>query len=129
MKLLQLFHRHLWSVLFRSNWGRVEQCLSCHEYRTYIKDYSKKEMVFVPGNLIAPALSNTVFILCGNLTQFQEALKQLKDLNISIHNFRNLTKIDQLKGIRYPTIYLYGYWYENELCQDPEFTTILNGWL
>jgi hypothetical protein len=129
-----LKHKHKWVKIFSSRYGIVEKCLDCPEYQTTMFDYSTNKHCAIPGNFLC-ALNNMnqqgVFILCGSLNEFQDAQRTLKNANpsLSLARIHRLTNLDKLRGLRYPTIYLYGTWFENELCQEPELTSILNGWL
>ena len=130
-RFLNLFHKHIWIRLYSDRTrGMVEQCTNCHEFQTTMIDHSTRKEVVIPGNLLVASASYPVYILCKNREEFMEASKvllgyfQAKRKN----DVRFLYSMDQLRGIRNPIVYLYGTWYENDLCQEPEFTHILNGW-
>lgn len=125
-----MFHRHIWQIIYTSVHGVVQQC-SCGEFQTKMWDYSKKDYVWVPGNFLSSVLgSEPVFICCGTITQFHEALKKILQDNPDIEQNRivYLTRVEQLKNVQHPVIYFYGEWYEHDICSDHRFTEILNFW-
>ena len=130
---MNFLHKHKWVKMFSSRWGTVDKCLNCPEYQTTLFDYSRNEYCSVPGNFLSASMrhNQAIYILCGNLTEFQNAQRilRLSSLDFSFNQIQRLMDLDKLRGLRNPVIYLYGTWYENDLCQDPEFTRIMNGWL
>lgn len=130
---MKLLHKHKWVKIFSSRWGTVDKCLDCPEYQTTLFDYSRRDYRSVPGNFLSASTtgSQVIYILCGNRPEFWDAQRKLHVSNpdLSSHQIQRLTDLDRLKGLRNPVIYFYGTWYENDLCQDPELTRIMNGWL
>jgi hypothetical protein len=113
----------------RSRWGMVEQCSDCYKFQTTLMDYSKGELVTLPGNLLAATL-NRIYVLCGNEEEFKQGMGILKAGNWqSFEYIHYLQSIEQLIAVKNPVIYLYGTWWENDLCQSPVVTRALNGWL
>jgi hypothetical protein len=129
---MNLLHRHKWVKIFSSRWGTVDRCLNCDEFQTTMFNYAKNTFSAVPGNfLCASQRPAVIHVLCGSKYEFQHAVQKIKNSNpiFQDNQIRRLVDLDNLRGSKGSTIYLYGTWYENDLCQDPEFTRIMNGWL
>jgi hypothetical protein len=124
-------HKHRWAKIFSSRWGTVEKCIDCPEYQTTMFDYSTRSFRSVPGNFLAAQKSDMLFIICGSQLEFQNAQRILRlgNPDLKEDQIRYLTSIGILGKYKNPTIFFYGTWWENSICQDPEFTRIINGWL
>lgn len=126
-----LFHKHKWRQVFSSRWGTVALC-DCGQMQTVMHDYSTGLRVLIKGNLLAASLTEyPIFILCGNQSEFQTACKTLIGTRnyLRTKQIRPLKTMRDLQGIRDPIILLYGSWYENEICENPELADAINGML
>ena len=129
---MRLLHRHKWVKIFSSRFGIVEECLNCQEFQTTMFNYAENTFSTVPGNFLCASRSPiTIYVLCGSMYEFQHAVQAIRASNPAFkdNQIRRLQYMDDLKGQKTPCIYLYGTWYENDLCQNSDLSRALNGWL
>ena len=127
---MSVFHRHIWiNVATKIRVGKVQCCYGCDKYQTLVFDYASNTFIAVPGIILVPSLVQTIYIVCGEDDWKMSVIDLMQREGERLGSAERLTRMEQLEGRINPTVFLYGRWYDEDICQNPAFTALMNGWL